>query len=482
MSVRSSFTFMACIALSSAMLGALSTSGACAQGLARVDDTPAPASPFTAVVSSARDLVVSIRAERSVTGGGLDLDPMDELYRRYFPDDRGEGAPFNPTGSGTGFVVSRDGHILTNLHVIDRADAVSVRFRGESHTYEAVVVGSDPGSDLAVLKIERSAPLTPLSFGDSDIVRVGDWAIAVGNPFGNLEGSVTVGVVSAKGRSDLVIHGGAPRYQDFLQTDAAINFGNSGGPLLDLGGRVIGVNTAINKSAQGIGFAIPSNYARRVLEQIVAHGRMIRGYLGARTSDHLQDGKRQGALVEAVLPGSPAQTAGLLANDVIIGFAGEDVADDHDLQFLVSDAEIGQVTSCLVLRDGRRIELEVVPAEEPEAGSENTAREDTWHGMSVAPLGGGDPRVRRLKDALGVEGERGMMVIAVAPDGPAADAGLQPGDVILEINGRSVAGAEDFQRLREELAGSSETLSLLIESGGMDGYRLLEPDPGAREG
>jgi len=407
---------------------------------------------------------------------------MDELYRRFFPGGRGEGTPFSPSGSGTGFVVSRDGHILTNLHVIDRADAVSVRFRGERHSYEAVVVGSDPGSDLAVLKIERGSSLSPLSFGDSDNVQVGDWAIAVGNPFGNLEGSVTVGVVSAKGRSDLAIHGGAPRYQDFLQTDAAINFGNSGGPLLDLGGRVIGVNTAINKSAQGIGFAIPSNYARRVLEQLVVHGRMIRGYLGARTSDHLQDGKPQGVLVEAVLPGSPAQAAGLLVNDVIVGFAGEDVVDDHDLQFLVSDAEIGQATPCLVLRDGRQIELEVVPAEEPEAGYQEAVRGDSWHGMSLAPLGGDDPRVHRLKDALGVEGERGMMIIAVTPDGPAAVAGLQSGDVILEINGRPVADAEDFRLLREELAGNAETISLLIESGGMEGYRLLGPDPGAREG
>jgi serine protease Do len=289
-------------------------------------------------------------------------------------------------------------------------------------------------------------------------------------------------VVSAKGRSDLAIHGGAPRYQDFLQTDAAINFGNSGGPLLDLGGRVIGVNTAINRSAQGIGFAIPSNYARRVLEQIVAHGRVIRGYLGARTSDHLQDGIPGGALVEAVLPGSPAEAAGLRTGDVIVGFAGQDVRDDRDLQFLVSDAEIGRAATCQVRREGRRIELEVVPAEEPADEERVADRGDGWHGMSVAPLGGDDPRVQRLKDALGVDGDRGMMVIAVQPDGPADTAGLRPGDVLLEINGRPVEGAEDFRRLREDLAGTGETISLLIESGGLEGYRLLEPAPGAREG
>lgn len=470
-------------ALSLATLVCVLYAGFAAAGpVAVIDTAPAPASPFTIVVDGARDLVVSIRVERAVTGGGVDLDPMDELYRRYFPGERDEGSPFSPSGSGTGFMVGRDGYILTNNHVITRSDAVSVRFRGQRRRYEAVVVGSDPSSDLAVLKIELDAPLAPLSFGDSDIVRVGDWVVAVGNPFGNLEGSVTVGVVSAKGRSDLAIHGGAPRYQDFLQTDAAINFGNSGGPLLDLGGRVIGVNTAINKSGQGIGFAIPSNYARRVLEQIVAHGRVIRGYLGARTSDHWQGDQPAGVLVEAVLSDSPAAAAGLLENDIIVGFAGADVVSDHDLQFLVSDATVGQGQTCLIERDGRRIELEIVPAEEPSSRNSERRRGDFWHGMTVAPLAGEDRRVDRLKDALGIEGERGMMVITVAPDSPAASAGLQPGDVILEIGGRPVADAEDYQRIREELAGDEATISLLIESGGLEGYRLLVPEPGAREG
>ncbi len=455
---------------------------AVAEPVAVIDSTPAPTSPFTAVVAGARDLVVSIRVERSVTGGGMDLDPMDELYRRYFPGELGEGTPFNPSGSGTGFMVGRDGHVLTNNHVIDRADAVSVRFRGEQRRYDAVVVGRDPSSDLAVLKIDLDVPLDPLPFGDSDAMPVGDWDVAVGNPFGHLEGSVTVGVVSAKGRSDLAIHGGAPRYQDFLQTDAAINFGNSGGPLLDLGGRVIGVNTAINKSGQGIGFAIPSNYARRVLEQIVAHGRVIRGYLGARTSDHLRNGVPVGVFVEAVLPDSPAAAAGLQDNDVIISFAGVDVTDDHGLQFLVSDAEIGSSLICVIQRDGRRIELEVIPVEEPQSRSRTRRGGDMWHGMSLAPLAGDDIRTNRLKDALGVEGEQGMMVIAVSPAGPADLAGLQPGDVILEIGGHPVGGAEDFQRIREELAGDDASISLLIESGGLEGYRLLEPKPGAREG
>ena len=449
--------------------------------VSRLDPSPAPHSPFTDVVDRARDSVVSIRASRETTGGGLDRDPMDELYRRFFPGDPDEGTPFDPTGSGTGFVVGPEGHILTNLHVVDRADAVTVRFAGERRARPAEIVGVDPGSDLAVLKIDPDGALDPLPFGDSDVLRVGDWVVAVGNPFGNLAGSVTVGVVSTKGRSDLAIHGGAPRYQDFLQTDAAINFGNSGGPLLDLGGRVIGVNTAINKAGRGIGFAIPSNYARRVLEQIVAHGRVIRGYLGARTRDHVLDGLPAGARVDAVMPGSPAAAAGLRADDVIIGFAGKDVIDDRDLQFLVSDAEIGRAHACTILRDGRRKELEVVTSEEPahDAGAADEA--DTWHGMTVAPLSG-DGRADRLKEALGIEGERGVMVLAVRSGSPAEAAGLQPGDVILEIGAHRIDGAEDYQAAREALAGDDAAITLLIESGGLEGYRRLVPDPGAREG
>lgn len=450
------------------------------RALSRLDAGPPPDSPFTTVADRVRPSVVNIRVERDPRGG-LDLDPMQEMYREFFPGGPGEGTPFAPPGSGTGFVVSESGHILTNNHVIAGADVVTVRLSGESQAVVAEVVGTDPASDLAVLKVGR-AGLTPLVFGDSDRVRVGDWAIAVGNPFGNLEGSLTVGVVSAKGRRDLAIHGGAPRYQDFLQTDAAINFGNSGGPLLDLAGRVIGVNTAINSAGQGIGFAIPSNYARRVFEQIAAHGRVVRGYLGAVTGDFLEDGQARGALVEAVLPATPAAAAGLQAGDVIVAFGGRPVAGERDLQFLVGDADVGVAVTCRVRRGGRDLDLELTPTEESAAAAVGGADDGAWLGLVVEPADGDDPRVVRLRDALGVAAGRGLMIVAVVPGSAAAEAGLHPGDVVLEIDGKAADGAATWRRLQQEAVGGEGPVMLLIVSGGVESYRLLEREPASGKG
>jgi S1-C subfamily serine protease len=322
----------------------------------------------------------------------------------------------------------------------------------------------------------------PLVFADSERVRVGDWPIVVGNPFGNLEGSLTVGVVSAKGRSDLAIHGGAPRYQDFLQTDAPINFGNSGGPLLDLLGRVIGVNTAINSSGQGIGFAVPANQARRVAEQIIEHGRVIRGWLGLRSLDHTFDGLPRGARVEAVVPDSPADTAGLRAGDVVTAFGAFGVATDRDLQFLVADARPGDLVPLTVQREGRELRLTATLGTAPEREDPAAPEVRHWLGLIAAPASGDDPRVQRLREALGVAPGRGLMVVGVVPDSPAADAGLQAGDVILEIDDRPVDDLEAYRRLQEELAGTDGEIAILVEAGGTRGYRLLNPHGASREG
>ncbi len=454
-----------------------------ASDLVAVDRHPVPESPFVNVARNAAPSVVSIRVERGVTRGGQDQGPMAELYRRFFPEDgSGEQNPFDQLGSGTGFLVSRAGHILTNNHVIDRADEVRVRFPGEDQDRHAVIVGVDPASDLALLQVENVDAASPLIFADSDAVVVGDWAIAVGNPFGNLAGSLTVGVVSAKDRSGLAIHGGAPRFQNFLQTDAAINFGNSGGPLLDILGRVIGVNTAINSAGQGIGFAIPSNYARRVLEQLAEHGRVIRGWIGARFVDERVDGIPSGVRIESVFEGSPASVAGLAEGDVIVAFAGRAVADSQDLEFLVSDAEIGIPQPCRILRREQGIDLEVTPAEEPDMLEREWNRGTSWLGMSVASANGDDPRVARLREVFGVETDRGVMVLEVDENGPAAAAGVQPGDVVLAIEDRPVENLEDYLLIRGDFGDDQITVTLLIESGGEKSYLRLESRLESREG
>ncbi|PID81660.1 peptidase, partial [bacterium DOLZORAL124_64_63] len=245
-----------------------------------------PSSPFIEVGRTVRPAVVNIRITRSVSDEGVGTSPLQEMFRQFFPDEEGKGGRFEMPSTGSGFIVDASGEILTNHHVIMDAEAIFVRFSGERQEYRAELVGDDPSTDLALIRIDPAGRRLPvLEFADSEQLEVGAWAVAVGNPFGNLESSLTVGVVSAKGRNDLFIGGLTPRYQDFIQTDASINFGNSGGPLVDVRGRVIGVNTAINQSGQGIGFAVPSNMVRRIYRDLREHGRVIRGYLGVRTED-----------------------------------------------------------------------------------------------------------------------------------------------------------------------------------------------------
>ncbi|MHB8079023.1 MAG: trypsin-like peptidase domain-containing protein [Candidatus Krumholzibacteriia bacterium] len=437
-------------------------------------------SPFAAVAGRDGPSVVNIRAVRSLGQGGVDSGPLQEMFRRFFP--RGEdsqGPHLDRSGTGSGFVVSADGLILTNHHVVAGADSVTVRFSGERVEHPAVIVGSDANTDLALLRIDAGRPLTPLEFGDSDAIAVGDWAIAIGNPFGNLEGSVTVGVISAKGRGDLVIAGGTPRYQDFIQTDASINFGNSGGPLVDIDGRVIGVNTAVNTGGQGISFAVPSNLAQRVCAQLRAQGRVIRGWIGVSTVREAAaaDGA-DGARVTAVVPGSPAAAAGLAVDDLIVEFGGRAVADDRGLQFLVAEAPVGVPAACLVVRAGQRRRLSIVPTELPagEAAARNPDSGADWLGMRCAALTDPSPGVRQLKEALGVPEGSGVIVVTVRPEGPAAAAGIRPGDVVVAVAGRPIGGLDDLRLAQGETAGRQQLLELLIRTGTMERVVQVRPE------
>jgi serine protease Do len=449
-----------------------------------------PESPFISVGRTVRPAVVNIRTIRSVNDEGVGTSPLQEMFRQFFPDQEGKGGRFEMPSTGSGFIVAASGDILTNHHVIADAEAIFVRFSGERQEYLATLVGDDPSTDLALVRIEPGGRQLPvLEFADSDKLEVGAWAVAVGNPFGNLESSLTVGVISAKGRSDLVIGGLTPRYQDFIQTDASINFGNSGGPLVNVKGQIIGINTAVNQQGQGIGFAVPSNMVLRIYHQMRDHGRVIRGYLGVRTEDVVsvvgQDDNgapREGARVLSVLADSPAADAGLLAGDIVIGFAGQKVDSRNRLQFLIAGAIPEQEIECEYYRDGGKRITRVRPVEWIEGQSGATAMEARhWLGLKAADLAGADPKVARLKDMLGVTATTGVMVVEVQSDQPAADAGISPGDVIVSIDGHEISDLSDYEEARNLMAARIDPLTLLVRTGGTENYVTVVPRSGGIE-
>jgi S1-C subfamily serine protease len=324
--------------------------------------------------------------------------------------------------------------------------------------------------ELALLRIDPAGRDLPyLGFGDSDGLQVGDWVVAVGNPFGNLEGSMTVGILSATGRGDLNIQGLTPRYQDFLQTDASINFGNSGGPLVDVRGRVVGVNTAINTQGQGIGFAVPSRMVRHIHAQLATNGRVIRGWLGASAHD------RDGAVVLGeIVPGSPAEAAGLAEGDRLLSFAGSPVSSQRQLQFLVAESPVGEAVECTVERGGESRRL-AVTLTELDLQRLSEVAEAHWLGLEMADLSGTDPKVARLKETLGIEATTGVMVVAVETGRPGAEAGIRPGDVLVAIEDRDLPDLTAWHAARSSLGGRREPLNLLVRTGTSERFVQVTP-------
>jgi serine protease Do len=292
-------------------------------------------------------------------------DFFDQFFGPRGPRQRGE---FHQPGLGSGVIIDKRGYVLTNFHVIKGADAVTLRLSSKQE-YRGRIVGTDPKTDLAIVRFDPEAPLTVATLGNSDGLRVGEWAIAIGNPFG-LDQTVTVGVVSATGRADV----GIASYENFIQTDASINPGNSGGPLVNLRGEVIGINTAIVATGQGIGFAIPANMVKRVMGQLIDRGKVIRGWLGVslqpltpELAQALGLKSTQGAVVARVQSGSPAASIGLQANDVIVSFDGAPVEDYHHLQRLAADAEVGRSVKLEIVRDKERKTVDLKIAEAPDS-------------------------------------------------------------------------------------------------------------------
>jgi serine protease Do len=410
---------------------------------------------FTMVVRDKMPAVVAILTKQMIENearGLPDDSPFGDLFRRRFGEPRTQAR----TALGSGFIVSAEGHIVTNNHVVDRASEIHVRFKDRMDV-PAKLIGRDPSTDIAILKIAPRPDMAVATWGDSDKMEPGAWTIAIGSPFG-LGGTVTVGVLSARARD---IQAGS--YDDFLQTDASINQGNSGGPLFNAAGEVIGVNTAILSPVGvnvGIGFAVPSRTAQTVADQIIRTGKVQRGYVGVRLQE-LTSGIAQalgrpdtkGALVASVEPGSPAETAGIKTGDVITQVENQAVEGPLDLSRAVAQMKPGARAPFIVFRNGQTQEITVAIDQRqedrpsPTGVLENSDKGGKRLGLSLAPIS------EAARRRLGID-SKGLMVGDVEPGSPAAESGIRPGDVIVAVNNREVAQpsdlADEWAKAREE--------------------------------
>ena len=401
--------------------------------------------------------------------------PMDpfEQFRRFFGQIPHE---FKQHGLGSGVIISPDGYILTNNHVVGGAEEIHVTLM-DKREFTAKVIGKDAKTDLALIKIATKEALPSAQLGDSDRTEVGDWVVAIGNPFG-FTLTVTAGIVSAKGR----MLGG--NYDDFIQTDASINPGNSGGPLFSTSGQVIGINTAIYSRTgtnAGIGFAIPVNLAKHVMDQLKAHGRVVRGWLGVEIQEVTPDlaqsfglPKPQGALVASVDKSGPAGKAGIERGDVIIKFDNKPVQDEHELPVLVADTPINKKVDVELIRNGKHKNVDVTIGELKEATVQTAKAEEpgTNWGMQVGAI------TPDIASQFHLQSDKGVVVRHVAPDSPAADAGIQPGDVILEVNHDKVATVQDFLGKAKEVKSTKKPALLLVQRGGTTLYTVIKSSSG----
>jgi len=448
---------------------------------------------FTGIVEQMSPSVVAITTRRVVEQERAEFDPqqLPPQLREFF-GRRGEQMPGMPglqtpqqqpqqprqaRALGSGFFVSADGYIVTNNHVIAEADEIQVMF-GDGETRSAELVGADPATDLAVLRIEPDAEVTVAPWGDSDAMQPGAWTIAIGSPFG-LGGTVTVGVLSARSRD---IRTGP--YDDYLQTDAAINRGNSGGPLFNGAGEVIGVNTAIfspTGASVGIGFAVPSRTAMRVVEQLIETGVVERGFLGVRLQELTPALARafgidaaEGAVVVSVEPDSPAEAAGLTAGDVILRFGDEPIEGSREISRLVADVTPGTQVPVTVRRDGEDMQIDVTvgmrePPEPPRTGAVPEP-EDAVLGLALSPL----PEV--MQRQLGLDPDTQPAVVQrVEPGGPAAEAGMLQGDVIVQVDNRPLAGPGDVSTAWRAAREEERPLLMRVLRNGNPLFVAIEP-------
>jgi serine protease Do len=436
-----------------------------------------PAS-FASLVKAVSPAVVNISAVRTIKGGGRVFrhfmgpfdknDPFRDFFEKFFGDQSPE-RDLKQRSLGSGFIIDKDGYIITNNHVIERADQIKVRLANERE-FSAEIIGRDPKTDLALIKIDSFRDLPSVTMGDSDALSIGDWVITIGNPFG-LNHTVTAGIVSAKGR---VI--GAGPYDDFIQTDASINPGNSGGPLLNVRGEVVGINTAIVATGQGIGFAIPINIAKEIIVQLKEKRRVVRGWLGVAIQKMTPELARsfgikggKGALVGDVFAGSPADKANIKRGDVIIEFDGQKIDEMSDLPRLVANTPVGKTVTIKIIREGQEHTLTAKIAEmkeeKPPVAKTNV---EIKIGLSVQEI------TPEIAEELGLEDETGVIVAGVAPGSPAEDADFNQGDIIKEINRKGIKNLRDY-RMAMDKAAKEDTILFLVQRKGQTLYLSITP-------
>jgi serine protease Do len=435
---------------------------------------------FADLAQAVSPAVVNISATKRVKGGGRVFDffqgprdrrnPMDDFFERFFGGDIPQQKEHKQKSLGSGFIIDGEGHILTNNHVVEDADEIKVILKDHKE-FEAKVIGRDAKTDLALIKIKSWKGLQLIKLGNSDELRVGDWVVAIGNPFG-LDHTVTAGIVSAKGR---VI--GAGPYDNFIQTDASINPGNSGGPLINLKGEVVGINTAIFAGGQGIGFAIPINTARELISQLKEKGKVTRGWLGVMIqkvtpelakSFNLAD--EAGALVGDVTAGSPAEKAGIKPGDIIIEFNGKAIKEMNELPRLVAAVPVGKTVDVKVLREGKSqiFKVQIQELDEKQIAAGPPQGKESM-GLSVREF---TPELARR---FRMDYEPGILIVQVQEGSPAEEAGIQEGDLIKEVNRKSVRDLKGYQSLISGIKKGGNVL-FRIKRGGMNLFVSLRMD------
>ncbi|HLK85568.1 MAG TPA: DegQ family serine endoprotease [Candidatus Binataceae bacterium] len=472
------------------------------------NESGVPIPSFAPLVKRVMPSVVNVSVVQEVKSGfGEQEGPGDSPDAPDAPDspgghggpgDQGPGSPFGPGpfgqpnpfeqfrhffgqipreykqhGLGSGVIVSSDGYILTNNHVAGHADEIHVRLL-DKREFTAKVVGKDAKTDLALIKINTNQPLPVAPLGDSNSAQVGDWVVAIGSPFG-FTSTVTAGIISAKGRA----LGG--NYDDFIQTDASINPGNSGGPLFNAKGQVIGINTAIYSSTgsnAGIGFAIPIDLAKQVMQQLKQHGKVVRGWLGVEIQEVTPDlaqsfnlPKPEGALVANVEKEGPALKAGIQRGDIIVKFNNLPVQDEHQLPELVAQTPIGDTVPVEVIRNGKHLTIQVKVAElkEEQLASAKSEEPGSSWGLQVQSI------TPEIANQLNLNSNKGVVVRGVTPDSPAADAGIQQGDVVLEVNHAKVNTVDDFLSAAKQAKKNKSSALLLVQRGSATMYTVIKP-------